>query len=84
MTRRLAPFGLVLAVVALLCWLAMFLSATDVWHDTGRVDLWHLEGAPYTDLRAFVLTFYVLLPVLVAQVVIGAANVLRRRTPART
>lgn len=55
-----------LSGLALACWVLLFLAAHDVWHDTGRPDVWHLEGPPYADLRAFVVTFYVLGAVLVA------------------
>ena len=43
---QLATFCL--GALALLCWVVMFLSGTDVWHDLGRPDLWHLQGPPYT------------------------------------
>ena len=29
---------LCLGSLALLCWIVMFLSGTDVWHDVGRAD----------------------------------------------
>ena len=51
---------LTLWLVGLGCWVVMFLAGTDVWHDTGRPDFWNLPGAPYHDLRAFVVAFYVL------------------------
>ena len=70
--------SLVLSVAALLCWLVMFLAGTDVWHDTGRPDLWNLSGPPYEDLRAFVVAFYVLALALAAHVVIAAASLVRR------
>ena len=73
-----------LAAVALGCWLLMFAAGTDVWHDTGRLDLWNLEGPPYADLRVCVVTFYVLLPVLVVQCATALISVLRQRTASRT
>jgi hypothetical protein len=60
--------------MALVGWLLMFLAGTDIWHETGRLDLWRLEGPPYPDVRAFVVTFYGLLPVLVAQFVVSVAR----------
>lgn len=59
--------GLVSGVVALLCWIIMFLAGTDIWHDTGRPDIWNLEGPPYPDVRAFLWAYYLLFPVLMAQ-----------------
>ena len=51
----------------LLCWIVMFLAGTDVWHDVGRPDIWNAGSVPYHDLRAFVVAYYLLLPVLMFQ-----------------
>jgi hypothetical protein len=59
-----------LGAMALLCWVVMFLSGHDVWHDVGRPDLWNLEGPPYHDLRAFVGAFYLLLMVLLVHLTV--------------
>ena len=79
MSTRSAAASLILPSLALLCWLLMFLAGTDVWHDTGRLDLWHLEGPPYSDLRAFVVTYYALLPILVVQFAVAVVHVRRGR-----
>ena len=78
MTRRMATSSVWLSGGALACWTLMFLAAHDVWHDTGRIDVFQLEGPPYADLRALIITFYVLLPLLAAQFLI---SVLQRRKP---
>jgi hypothetical protein len=70
MNRRwIAPAAFVVAVSSLLCWAVMFLAGTDVWHAVGRPDLWGKQGPPYVDLRAFVVAFYVLPILLLAQFV---------------
>lgn len=75
MTRRWRqPVTLGLTLLALLCWALMFAAGTDVWHDTGRLDFCHLSGPPYDDLCAFAYTFYVLLAVLAAQLIVAAAD----------
>jgi hypothetical protein len=80
MTKKSATSSFVLAAIALGCWVLMFMAGHDVWHDTGRLDLWRLEGPPYADLRAFIVTFYVLLPVLLAQLAVAVLNARKRRT----
>ena len=78
-TRRTT---LALTVASLACWLVMFAAGTDVWHDSGRPDLWNAPGVPWHDLRAFVVTFYVLLLLLLAQLAVIAVTVVRaRRVP---
>jgi hypothetical protein len=72
MARSAATFSFILSGGALACWVLMFLAGHDVWHDTGRLDLWRLEGPPYHDLRVFIVTFYVLLPLQVAQFVVSS------------
>jgi TRAP-type C4-dicarboxylate transport system permease small subunit len=67
-----------LGVLALLCWVVMFLAGTDIWHDLGRPDFGHLQGPPYADLRAVVYAFYLLFFVLVAHFI--ATIVSMRRT----
>jgi hypothetical protein len=80
MPRSSAAASLVFAVIALLLWFFMFGAGTDVWHDTGRLDIWHLEGPPYADLRAFGVMFYLLLPVLVAQLAVAVVHVWKLRS----
>ena len=67
---------LILGVVALVCWTAMFLAGTDVWHDLGRPDLWNRPGPPYADLRAFTIAFYALFFVLAAHLIVAAWSLL--------
>ena len=55
--QRIHLATLCLGSLALLCWIVMFLSGTDVWHDVGRPDFWNLPGPPYRDLRAFAYSF---------------------------
>jgi hypothetical protein len=69
---QLATLGL--EILAVLCWLVMFLAGTDVWHDVGRPDFWNLAGPPYQDLRAFVDAFYVLFGVLSAHLIVTAVD----------
>ena len=76
----LTTFGPTIA--ALGCWLVMFAAGTDVWHDSGRPDLWNTPGVPWHDLRAFVVTFYVLFFVLLAQFALTVVSFVRaRRVP---
>jgi len=84
MTNHSATSSRVLGALALGCWVLMFMAAHDIWHDTGRLDVWRLEGPPYADLRAFIVTFYVLLPVFVGQFVVAVLNDRKRRAPGRT
>jgi len=78
---QLATFCL--GALALLCWVVMFLSGTDVWHDLGRPDFWHLQGPPYHDLRAFAYAFYLLLAVLLAHLIVTALDFTVARPRAR-
>jgi len=71
MASKSATLSCVLSSAALVFWFFMFAAGTDVWHDTGRLDLWRLEGPPYADLRVFIVMFYLLLPVLVAQAAVA-------------
>ena len=77
---QLATLGL--QILAVLCWLVMFLAGTDVWHDVGRPDLWNLSGPPYQDLRAFVCAFYVLFVVLSAHLLVTAVDLWTTRQSA--
>ena len=57
--NRLSRIVFVLsAIVALLCWLVMFLAGHDVWQYAGRPDFWNLDVPPYLDMRAFAAAFY--------------------------
>ena len=57
---------LILSTLAMLCWIVMFLAATDVWHFAGSPDFWRLSGPPHSDLRAFGYAFYLQFLVLLA------------------
>jgi len=67
-----------LAILAVLCWTVMFLAGTDVWHLTGRPDVWKAQGPPFEDLRAFVYAFYALSIVLATQLILAIVS--SRRT----
>lgn len=76
--RRMLGF----ALVALAFWLLMFVAGTDVWHDTGRPDIFTQlseRGATRFDMRACAYAFYGLFVVLAVQVITTAAIVVRRR-----
>ena len=81
--QRIQLATLCLGALALLCWVVMFLSGTDVWHDVGRPDIWNLQGPPYHDLRAFACAFYLLLAVLVVHLVVTALDLVVARSRAR-
>ena len=55
-------------------------AGTDVWHDTGSRDFWHLQGPPYADLRACAYAFYLLFAVLIGSLVLQVASTPRRAT----
>lgn len=74
-SSQLAACGL--SVVALLCWLVMFLAGTDVWHDVGSPAVWTLQGPPYVDLRACLYAFYLLLVVLLAFAAVTIVGIAR-------
>jgi len=78
MRRGLASVSILLSAISLLCWVVMFLAGTDVWHDMGSRDFWHLQGPPYADLRAFAYAFYLLFVVLVGSFVVQIASAVRR------
>ena len=48
-----------LTILALLCWVIMFLAGTDVWYFLGKPDFWRLSSPPNSDIRAFAYAFYV-------------------------
>jgi len=68
--------ALYLAVLALVCWVMMFLAGHDIRQDAGRPDL-HLMGATNFDLGAFAWAFY-LLPVCLAGALIAMIVSARR------
>ncbi len=73
-----------LVVLALLCWVVMFLAGTDVWHDVGRPDFWNLAGSPYHDLRAFAYAFYFLFAILSVHLIVTAVTLaMGRRSDAK-
>lgn len=77
MTRGSIPVAtLCLTATSLCCWIVMFMAGTDVWHDTGRLDLRTL-GATGADVRALAAAFYGLLPVLLAQFAVSVVGVVR-------
>jgi hypothetical protein len=79
MTGRWTPIStLALTATSLACWLLMFAAGTDIWHDTGRLDVRTL-GATAADVRAFAVAFYGLFVVLLAQVATSAIAVARAR-----
>ena len=79
-SRQVVTLGL--EILAVLCWVVMFLAGTDVWHDVGRPDFWNLDGPPYQDLRAFAYAFYLLFGVLSAHLIVTAVEL--STTHART
>ena len=79
MARASTPLTtLGLHATALACWLLMFAAGTDIWHDTGRLDVRRLGATP-TDVRAFAIAFYGLFFVLLVQLVVAAVGLLRVR-----
>jgi hypothetical protein len=79
MTRAWTPLtSLAFTAIALACWLLMFAAGTDIWHDTGRLDL-HTLGATPTDVRAFAVAFYGLFFVLLAHLAVTIAGILLAR-----
>jgi len=82
MNRETDRRALVLAVVALGCWLLLFGAGTDVWHDIGRPDIVGRlsgHGATVFDIRAAAYAFYGLFFVLSVQVIVTGFAVVRRR-----
>lgn len=69
---------LLLTGASLVCWFIMFLAGSDVWHDTGRVDFWHLQGSPYHDVRVFVAVFYILFALLCINLTVLLYRLLRK------
>jgi hydrogenase maturation protease len=69
-----------LAIVALLIWVVMFGAGTDIWHDTGRPDIWNRTDPPFNDIRALGVALYLLFPVLLAQLVFAVIDVYRSRS----
>jgi TRAP-type C4-dicarboxylate transport system permease small subunit len=65
-----------LTVLALVCWVVMFMAGHDVWHDAGRPAL-HVMGATNFDLRALAWAFY-LLPLCLAGAIIALVVTARR------
>jgi hypothetical protein len=80
MARRVHVITLGLGILALLCWMVMFLAGTDVWHDVGRPDFWNLTGPPYHDVRALAYAFYLLFVVLATQFIVMVLAINRART----
>ncbi|MFO0908576.1 MAG: hypothetical protein U0794_09470 [Isosphaeraceae bacterium] len=62
-------------ILALGCWTVMFLAGNDVWNDTGRLEIWTLDGPPFADLRAFLLAYYLLLPLILVDLVLSFLTV---------
>ena len=74
---------LCLGALALLCWVVMFLSGTDIWHDLGRPDFSNLQGPSSHDLRAFAYAFYLLPVVLLVHLIVTALDLAAARLRAR-
>lgn len=72
-----------LTIASLACWLMMFLAAHDVWHDTGRLNFWHLQGPPYQDLRVFAVVSYILFALLCLNLAFLCYRMLRPTTDMR-
>lgn len=70
------------AAVSVVCWLLMFAAGTDIWHDSGRVDVTTL-GATSADVRAFATAFYGLFFLLLAQLIVAGVGVLRSQRTVR-
>jgi hypothetical protein len=66
------------SLLALLCWLIMFLAGHDVWHDVGNPDFWKLQGPPYADMRVFAWSFYAQFFVLLIGVIVPGILAVRR------
>jgi hypothetical protein len=65
---------LALALLALVCWVMMFLAGHDIWHDSGRPDVVQL-GAHVFDVRAFLSAFYALPVLLLVLIVLSRTAV---------
>jgi TRAP-type C4-dicarboxylate transport system permease small subunit len=79
MTRgstQVTSLGFTAACLA--CWLLMFAAGTDIWHDTGRLDVRTL-GATSADVRAFAVAFYGLFFVLLGQFAVALVGFVRAR-----
>jgi hypothetical protein len=76
--RSLEIASLMLAALALGCWVLTFMAGTDVWHDAGRPDFLKL-GATDFDLRALAVSYYVMPAVLSLLVGVLALTVVRDR-----
>lgn len=63
--------------LGMLCWLVMFLAATDVWHFAGSPDFWRLSGPPYTDLRVFGYAFYLQFVILLVMFAVTSWTALK-------
>lgn len=79
--RMVALVASAASLVALACWVIMFLAGQDVWHDVGSPDFWKLPGPPYADVRLFAWSFYMQFFVLLIGVI--GAGVLAVRRPSR-
>ena len=75
-STQITSLGFTAACLA--CWLLMFAAGTDIWHDTGRLDVRTLGATP-TDVRAFAIAFYGLFFILLAQFAMATIGVVRAR-----
>ena len=66
-----------LTTLGMLCWLVMFLAATDVWHFAGSPDFWRLSGPPYADLKAFGYAFYLQIVILLVMFAVTSVSALK-------
>jgi len=69
MRRFLAGFSLAL-------WFLMWLASQDLWHEAGRPLFMQLDF----DLRWFIVMYYLLLPVFVAQFVVAVMHDRKQRS----
>ena len=75
MKKKLSLF---LTIIAMAVWVIMFLAGTDVWNDTGKKDIWNLQGPPYGDLRVFLYCFYGLFVLLLTSLALDIMSYLRQ------
>ena len=62
--------SLSLNALALCCWAVTFLAGHDIWHGLGRPDIGAASGVSATDVRAFMVAYYLLpIPIVVQMAV---------------
>ena len=58
-------------------WVLMYLAGADIWHDTGSMNFWKLQGPPFTDLRVLVCCFYGLPVVFFVKILVNLFSIKR-------